>query len=165
MYQKILVPLNGSDTSRRGFREAIRLAKLTNGSLRLFHVVDESFALAMDAYASCSRDWLNTLREDGTKLLQDAKAQAGAAGIAAEVVLHDNFNGKVAELVAAEAMNWPADLIVLGTRGRRGLRRVILGSKAENILRTAPVPVLLVRSPEEGGVAETLESACVSICA
>jgi nucleotide-binding universal stress UspA family protein len=155
MYQKILVPIDGSDTSTLGLEEAIRLAKLTKGRLRLFHAIDElSFALTMDAYAGYAGDWLNSLREGGTKLLQEAKAKALAAGIDAEIVLHDSFNGKVAELVAAEASNWPADLIVLGTHGRRGIGRMVLGSGAENILRTAPVPVLLVRSHAKAAVAE-----------
>jgi nucleotide-binding universal stress UspA family protein len=160
MYQKILVPIDGSDTSTRGLEEAIRMAKLTKGRLRLFHAIDElSFALSMDAYAGYAGDWLNTLRDGGTQMLKDAKAKALAAGIDAEVVLHDSFNGKVAELVAAEAVNWPADLIVLGTHGRRGLGRMFLGSGAESILRTAPVPVLLVRSHEEAAVAEPAQMA------
>jgi len=155
MYQKILVPIDGSHTSSRGLQEAIRLAKLTRGRLRLLHVIDElSFALAMDAYAGHSGNWLDTLREAGMKLLKGAKAEALAADIDAEVVLHDSFNGKVAELVAAEASSWPADLIVLGTHGRRGIGRMFLGSGAESILRIASVPVLLVRSPEEAAVAD-----------
>ena len=157
MYQKILVPIDGSDTSARGLEEAIRLAKMTMGRLRLFHIIDElSFALGMDAYAGYAGDWLNTLRENGTKLLQDAKAKALVAGIDAEVVLHDSFNGKIAELVAAEAASWPAHLIVLGTHGRRGIGRMFLGSGAESILRTAPVPVLLVRAGEQAAAAEAL---------
>jgi nucleotide-binding universal stress UspA family protein len=165
MYQKILVPIDGSDTSARGLEEAIRLARLTNGRLRLFYAIDElSFALSMDAYAGYAGDWLNTLRDNGTKLLQGAKEKALEAGIDAEVVLHDSFSGKIAELVAEEATSWPADLIVLGTHGRRGIGRVFLGSGAESILRIAPVPVLLVRSPEAARHAEPAEaSARVSL--
>jgi len=160
MYQNILVPIDGSETSRHGVQEAIRLARLTNGRLRLFHVIDElSFALSMDAYAGYVGDWLNTLREAGARLLAEAKEMASAAGVDAEVVLRDSFNGKVAELVAAEATSWPADLIVLGTHGRRGFSRVFLGSGAESILRTAPVPVLLVRTHEEPAAAEAAEVA------
>ncbi len=78
--------------------------------------------------------------------------------------MHDSFNGKVADLVAAEAVNWPADLIVLGTHGRRGIGRMFLGSGAEIILRTAPVPVLLGRSHEEAVAAEPAQvTARVSI--
>jgi nucleotide-binding universal stress UspA family protein len=149
MYQRILVPVDGSPTSRRGVEEAIRLAKLTQGRLRLFHVIDElSFALAMDAYSGYAGDWLNVLRENGKRMLDEAGATAQAAGVEAEVVLCDSFSGSVHALVNAEAAKWPADLIVLGTHGRRGVGRVVMGSSAEQILRYAPVPVLLVRAPE-----------------
>lgn len=61
---------------------------------------------------------------------------------------YDNFEGRVHELVAAEAAKWPADVIVIGTHGRRGIGRMVLGSSAEHVLRLSPVPVLLVRAPE-----------------
>ncbi|PNG59955.1 MULTISPECIES: universal stress protein [unclassified Variovorax] len=159
MYQRILVPIDGSPTSRHGLEEAIRVAKLTQGRLRLFHVIDElSFALAMDAYSGYAGDWLNILRENGRRLLDDATASARAAGIEADAVLSDSFTGAVHELVNAEAAKWPADLIVLGTHGRRGVGRVVMGSSAEHILRYANVPVLLVRAPEVDSTAEPVES-------
>jgi hypothetical protein len=63
-------------------------------------------------------------------------------------MLHDGFKAKLADVVA-EASNWPADLIVIGTHGRRDVAWLILGSGAENVLRMAPVPVLLVRATEK----------------
>lgn len=149
MYQKILVPVDGSPTSERGLEEAIRLGALTHGQLRLLHVVDElSFALAMDAYSGYAGDWMNTLREDGRRILEDAKARATAAGLDADTVLYDSFEGRVHDLVIAEAAKWPAEVIVIGTHGRRGIGRMVLGSSAEYVLRLSPVPVLLVRAPE-----------------
>jgi len=149
MYQQILVPIDGSSTSGHGLAEAIRLAKVTGGRLRLMHVIDElSFALTMDAYAGRAGDWLEEMRAEATRLLEEAKARAAAEGVTAEAVLCENFRGAVPERVAAEAAAWPAELIVLGTHGRRGLGRFVMGSSAEKILRTAPVPVLLVRAPE-----------------
>ena len=149
MYQRILVPIDGSETSKRGLEEAIRLAKLTQGQLRLFHVIDElSFALAMDAYTGYTGDWLKVLRENGKRILDEAKATAQAAGVPADIQLCDSFTGPVHHMVNAEAASWPADLIVLGTHGRRGVGRVVMGSSAEHVLRYAAVPVLLVRAPE-----------------
>lgn len=159
MYQQILVPIDGSPTSRHGLDEAIRVAKLTHGRLRLLHVIDElSFALAMDAYAGYAGDWLNVLRENGRRLLDEAVATAQAAGIEADQVLCDSFAGSVHEVVNAEAAKWPADLIVLGTHGRRGVGRVVMGSSAEHILRYASVPVLLVRAPEGESKAEAVQA-------
>lgn len=149
MYQRILVPVDGSPTADHGLQEAIRLAGLTRGSVRLLHVVDDlSFALAMDAYAGYSGDWMTELRDAGRQVLDDAKAQVVAAGLDAEAVLYDSVEGRVHELVVAEAKKWPADLIVIGTHGRRGVGRLVLGSSAEHVLRLSPVPVLLVRAPE-----------------
>jgi nucleotide-binding universal stress UspA family protein len=149
MYQRILVPIDGSATSKRGLEEAIRLAKLTQGQIRLFHVIDElSFGLAMDAYAGYAGDWLKVLRANGNRILDEARATAQAAGVEADVQLCDSFSGSVHQMVNVEAAKWPADLIVLGTHGRRGIGRAVMGSSAEHVLRYATVPVLLVRAPE-----------------
>jgi nucleotide-binding universal stress UspA family protein len=149
MYQRILVPVDGSPTSDRGLQEAIRLARLTGGRLRLLHVVDDlSFALAMDAYAGYSGEWMEALREGGRQVLANAKALATAAGLEAETVLYDSVEGRVHELAVAEAQKWPAEVIVIGTHGRRGVGRLVLGSSAEYVLRLSPVPVLLVRAPD-----------------
>lgn len=150
MYQRILVPVDGSATSKRGLQEAIRLAALTHGRLRLLHVVDElSFALGMSAYAGYAGEWVGELREAGTRLLEEAKTAAQAAGIEADVALFDSFSGSVHELITEEAKRWHADLIVIGTHGRRGVGRLVMGSSAENVLRFSTVPVLLVRAPDE----------------
>lgn len=150
MYQRILVPIDGSPTSRKGLEEAIRLAKLTGGQLRLIHVVDElSLAAGMGAYAGPIEGWADELRDAGQKLLDEASAAAQAAGVAHDAVVHDNIGAPVTDVVLHEAQSWPADVIVIGTHGRRGVGRMLLGSSAETIVRAAPVPVLLVRTPEE----------------
>lgn len=152
MYQNILVPLDGSETSLRGLDEAIKLAGLTNGRLRLFHSIgDMSMAHAMDAYDSHQGRWVEAMRDYGARVLKDGKDKAQSAGIEAESVLHGGFSGKMAELVAAQACEWPADIIVLGTHGRHGVGRMLLGSGAEAVLRRAPVPVLLVRDAAAAG--------------
>jgi nucleotide-binding universal stress UspA family protein len=159
MYQRILVPVDGSATSRRGLDEAIRLAGLSHGRLRLLHVVDElSFALGMGSYTGYAGEWMNEMRNAGTRLLDEMKATVRAAGIDVDSVLYDNFAGSVHELITTEADRWPADVIVIGTHGRRGVGRLVLGSSAENVLRFARVPVLLVRAPDEAAAAPARES-------
>ena len=150
MYQHILVPIDGSATSSKGLEEAIRLAKLTGARLRLVHVIDElSLALAMDAYSGYVGSWQTELRASALKLLDAAQAQAAAQNVTADTVLRDTYQGAVHEQVLAEAASSQADLIVIGTHGRRGFGRWVLGSSAEQIARMAPVPVLLIRAPEE----------------
>lgn len=147
MYQKILVPVDGSLTSTRGLDEAIQLAKLTGGRIRLIHVTDElSAGFAMECYAG-SGDWLTVVRENGTKLLNMLTATVKEAGIPADAALFDGLTATVQSFVTAEAISWGAELIVLGTHGRRGIGRAFLGSSAEQVLRHSPVPVLLVRAP------------------
>lgn len=149
MYQKILVPIDGSDTSKLGLEESIRLAKSTGGRLRLIHVIDDlSLALAMDGYSGHPGEWLNELRAEGARILQDAADVALQSGVIVDTKLKEHFKGTVSELVIAEAQGWSADLIVIGTHGRRGLGRIVLGSSAESILRNSPIPVLLIRSPQ-----------------
>lgn len=147
MYQRILVPVDGSPTSDRGLQEAIRLARLTHGELRLIHVIDElSFALGIDSYGYYAGELLDLLRKDGAAILQHAADTAREHGVTVDSVLYENLEKTVQQRVIAEAEMWKADLIVIGTHGRRGVSRLVLGSSAENILRSAPVPVLLVRS-------------------
>lgn len=64
-----------------------------------------------------------------------------------ETVLLETLGHRVAELIIKQAKKWRADVIVLGTHGRRGLARVLMGSDAEIVVRESPVPVLLVRAP------------------
>ncbi len=149
MYKRILVPIDGSATSELGLQEAMRLAQLTDASLRLVHVIDDlSFALTVDAYGYYAGELLDSLKKSGLEILDNALKTVRAAGIQADTVLHENLRKTVQEHVVDEARSWKADLIVIGTHGRRGVRRMILGSSAEGILRTSPVPVLLVRTPE-----------------
>ncbi len=150
MYQQILVPVDGSPTSDRGLDEAIRLARLTGGRLRLMHVVDElSLALGSSGgYGVASPDMFQLLRDGGEQILAQARARVEAASLPVDTVLDDTLGGRVADLVVAQAAKWPADLIVIGTHGRRGVGRLLMGSGAEQILRLAPVPVLLVRAVE-----------------
>jgi nucleotide-binding universal stress UspA family protein len=149
MYQRILVPVDGSSTAQRGLTEAIRLARLTGGQLRLLHQIDAlSMTSAMGAYAPFSNDVFAQMRSDGEKLLEEARAQAIAEGVATDVVLDDGVHSRLAEWVTEQVQAWPADVVVLGTHGRRGVGRMLLGSDAEQVLRLCPVPVLLVRSPD-----------------
>ncbi len=145
-YQHILVPVDGSATSNRGLAEAIMIAKLTGARLRLVHVVDDlSFAIGVDGLGSGS-EVISLLREAGESVLAAARSQVQAAGLRVDTVLHEAFSGRVCDLVVEDAATWPADLIVIGTHGRRGAGRLFMGSDAEQILRLAPVPVLLVRA-------------------
>ena len=148
MYQRILVPVDGSATSNQGLDEAIKLARLTGARLRLINVVDElSFATGAAAgFSVYTVDVLESLRQAGQDILQAASQRVQQGQVGVESALFECFDRRVSDLIVDEASKWHADLIVLGTHGRRGVRRLVLGSDAEQILRSATVPVLLVRS-------------------
>jgi len=149
MYSKILVPVDGSPTSSRGLQEAIKLAKLTGARLRLIHVVDElSFATGMEAATMATGEMIQLLRESGQALLKKDAARVEKAGVSVDTVLCDSIAGRVCDHVIEQARLWRAGLIVLGTHGRRGVGRLLMGSDAEMIVRLASVPVLLVRAKE-----------------
>jgi nucleotide-binding universal stress UspA family protein len=148
MYKRILVPVDGSDTSNKALVTALQLAREAGGRIRLFHALDE---LAYLSGYEFSGDLIKIARENAAKLLDDAMAVAVSAGVAAERQLVDAPGVRLSDSVAGEARQWEADLIVVGTHGRRGIGRVLLGSGAEQIIRTAPVPVLVIRG-EDGPV-------------
>ena len=152
MYQRILVPVDGSPTALRGLDEAIRLAKLTGGSLHLVNVLDQPVVLGVDAYHT---DVFGALRRAGAKLIEEMEARARAAGVEATTFVSDVLPGRVSDVVVAQARACAAALIVLGTHGRRGIGRVLMGSDAEQIVRVAPTPVLLVRAPAGTGADAT----------
>ena len=117
--------------------------------LRLLHVLDEmSNFTVFDPYATQSAELIALIREAGEKILSEALAIAKSAGVTADTLLIDRFGERLGETVAAEATKWQADLLVVGTHGRRSFGRMFLGSGAEQIIRLAPIPVLVVRSPE-----------------
>lgn len=146
MYQRILVPVDGSACARRGLSEAIALARLTGARIRLVHVVDEPLvAIGADVAAGAAEDLVKVAREAGQRTLADATETVKLAGIPVDDLMLDSFDGRLCDLVVKAIGAWAADLVVIGTHGRRGVGRLLLGSDAEQILRLSPVPVLLVR--------------------
>ncbi len=146
MYTKILVPIDGSRTAQRGLDEAVRLATALKSKLHLLHVIDD-FPMMMEMSVVTNFDTtLDELRTYAKKLLADAVKHASEAGVPSETSLREVVQERIAGVIIDEANKAGCDLIVMGTHGRRGIGRVALGSDAENVLRTSPVPVLLVRS-------------------
>jgi nucleotide-binding universal stress UspA family protein len=149
MYNRILVPLDGSETARYGLREAITLAKEQGATLHLIHVVDD-FPTIVDMTKVENFDNVRkSLIECGEAILRQAKSLADSLGIEAEIQLCELGSGRVADVIVQEARDAGCDLIVIGTHGRRGISRTLLGSDAERVLRQSPVPVLLVREPKK----------------
>jgi nucleotide-binding universal stress UspA family protein len=145
MYKNILVPVDGSETARSGLLEAIRLAEALGSTIRLIYVLDESRAMYPNLSGELLQQLVDQLRRAGESILVEATATVRSAGVDASSRLIDALGTSVGESIVAAAAEWAADLIVCGTHGRRGLRRLVMGSDAEHVVRHSPVPVLLVR--------------------
>lgn len=145
MYKHLLVPADGSPAGERGLREAIALAADQHAQLTVLTVIDE-FPLGLEMATVVNlQEVLTELRRAGQDLLDQAAEAARAAGVQADTLLRDVMKRSVADIILEEAAGRGCDLIVMGTHGRRGLRRLTLGSDAELVVRLATVPVLLVR--------------------
>lgn len=144
-YRRIAVPVDGSPTSNKALVAALQIARDGGGRVRLLHQVDELAYLTGFEAADVVMD---EIRKGSRRVLTAAFEMATAAGVHAETQMMDRPGERLGESVAREAHDWDADLIVVGTHGRRGVQRVLLGSGAEQIIRVAPVPVLVIRADE-----------------
>lgn len=146
MYKRILVPIDGSDTGQRGLKEAITLAVEQKATLCLVHVTSDFPLMGEMVGAIDVSKYRDGLNQYGLGVLENAKALARSAGLQVETELLEPDGGRVADAILRAAKSTACDLIVIGTHGRRGIGRILLGSDAENVLRASPVPVLLVRA-------------------
>ncbi|WP_161974507.1 universal stress protein [Piscinibacter terrae] len=147
MYSRILVPIDGSPTSQRGLDEAIALASRLGSSLRILFVVDARLLIGTASVYMPPDQLLDDWRKDGERLVADAHDRARAKGVASDTAVRCDPRCRVCDLIVNEAQDCDAGLVVMGTHGRRGLKRVAMGSDAELVVRECPVPVLLVRDP------------------
>ena len=149
MYKKILVPIDGSRASTQGLREALRFAKDQNAKLRIVHIVDEAALAQYPEAIDATGQILDTFINGGKKTLKNAMALARRQGIDAECVLHEKLLGSLSDLILKEAKEWKSDIIVMGTHANTGIKHLLLGSNAEDIVRSSRIPVLIVHSATE----------------
>lgn len=148
MYQRILVPVDGSSTSNLALQEAIKLAKQMEARLELVHVYEDAIYLVDENYFNYE-ELQKTIHDSGEKVLTAAEATVQAASIPVETRLIPSNNERIANILVEEAKRWQAELIVIGTHGHSGFSRLLLGSVAEGVVRIAPIPVLLIRSNKD----------------
>lgn len=152
MFKSILVALDGSAASNAGFKSALQLASDQHASLVALHVVDNTAMVVNLDGGYLPPSYVDTLydslRKNGETILAKAQATARAAGVEITPVLAESRGQTVAQAIIRQARKSKADVIVLGTHGRRGLSRLVMGSDAEAVLREASVPVVLVRKPD-----------------
>lgn len=146
MYQHILVAVDGSSTSDRALQEAVKLARELKARLRILVVVEPILLAGEQQYIDYN-EIHKAVVGYGRDVLKKAGDAAQKAGIEAESALIESkgFGERVADVIAHEADARGADLIVIGTHGRRGFNHLLMGSVAEGVVRIATKPVLLIR--------------------
>jgi nucleotide-binding universal stress UspA family protein len=149
IYKRILVAVDGSSTSNAGLAEALRLAKDQGAVLGLLHVIDELSIVTIPEGVMSAGIMIDALRDAGQQIMKKIVAGVRKKGLEPDTKIVEAIGTRVADQVVAHAKRWRADLIVMGTHGRRGVNRMFMGSDAELVVRTAPVPVLLVRAEEK----------------
>lgn len=146
-YKKILVAIDGSETASLALKEASRLCRAFHAELFLLNVVDAfpMYNLAVGVNFERCRE---IMRENGMIILQHAQAHIKEDDIEPHLDLIEisDSGKKISEKIVDAAMAIHADLIVMGSHGRRGFKRLLLGSVAEEVIRIAHVPVLLMRA-------------------
>ncbi|BAN25743.1 universal stress protein [Caballeronia insecticola] len=155
MFKRILVAIDGSRTSQRAFEAALDLAVTHQALVQPYYVV-ESGPMYLDVPGYDPSILHSSLMEQGASLAREAADAMKARGVAGEVVsVEATASDDVATLITKAAKTFGADLLIMGTHGRKGFQRLILGSVAERCLRHASLPVLLIPSasgapPEHG---------------
>ena len=148
MYRLILVPVDGSGAGTSGLDEAIKIAKHSSARLRLMNIVDDTaFRTEGDDGVStgASTALLGVVREQGERVLRKAQAHAEAAGVIATTALVRGGRDTLQQLVARQADESGADLIVLGTHASRSLSRLFMSQDLGHLHNLVSVPILLVR--------------------
>ncbi len=145
MYQRILVPVDGGAESDRGLAQAIVVARRLGSRIRIVHVIETPFvAPTVDTAVSSNPELIATIHAGAARVLQAAVDRVRAAGVQTDQASGEICNGRLDDRIVGAARDWPADLIVMGTRARGSLARMFVGSAAEQVLRSAPCPVLVV---------------------
>jgi nucleotide-binding universal stress UspA family protein len=148
LFQSLLVPVDGSDPSNAARALAIRLAADTHATLIFVNVVESDKVIASVMPGQGFADptpAIDSMRAAGTEMLKESVAAASVAGVKATSEL---LEGDCIETVLSCAAAHAVDCIVIGSHGRSGLQRLMLGSVAEGVLRHSTVPVLVTKAPK-----------------
>lgn len=140
-FKHILCPIDFSEPSSRSLDHAVALARSHDARLTVLHVVPTFEPLPVEGVLGYPIRFVNPLNPD--EVVAGMRKLLDGAGIPSETVLTARA-GTPATTIIEEAVATTADLIVMGTHGRRGFRRLLIGSVTETVLREAPCPVLTV---------------------
>ena len=142
MYDRILVPTDGSETAAKAVEHAVDLAEQYDATLHVLSVVDPTRFSTVGVDPSSV---LVAVEKGAREAVEAVEAAAEEAGVPTETTV---VRGSPAQTITEYATDNDVDLVVMGTHGRTGLDRYLLGSVTERVVRTSSVPVLTVRLDE-----------------
>src|SRR6516164_6150 len=147
MYTNILLSTDGSDLARKGVKHGLALAKALNTKVTVITVTDPlpvvEFVSGHAGGGISQQNWDAACKVRAGKVLDEARALAEQIGISAELLHVPNAHPATAIIEAAKSRG--CDLIVMASHGRRGLKKLWLGSQTSEVLADGSVPVLVVR--------------------
>lgn len=146
MFNRVVVPLDGSAPAEEALAPAIEFARLAGATLHLVRVVDNTWMtrygiVGLPIAASSADEILTADREDATTYLAGMRSRLGSTGVPVTV---ERREGRAADQIRAAVL--PSDLLAIATHGRSGISRLAMGSVAEDVSRHMETPVLLCRS-------------------
>ena len=171
MFTQVLVAIDGSPTGNRGLKAAIGLATDQKAALSIVHVIDSMVGVSYVGDigyvpAGYIDTMLDDLRTHGRKILAKAEAVARESGVDVKTVLTESKGGSIADAILGAARKVRADVIVLGTHGRRGLSRVLMGSDYPYPWQLHPVDAVFDTSfsdSEKAGILGTTAATLLNI--
>lgn len=148
MYKHVFIAIDDSRTSQKALDEALAVAKAHDATLEIAHAIDEQLVHVFHAggVTTTNTNQLKQVLENGGQdVLSKALEKARSVGVKTKTHLLKGHGEHTDDLIANAVKNSGADLLVVGSHGRRGVRRLLLGSVAENLVRKVSVSVLIVR--------------------
>jgi nucleotide-binding universal stress UspA family protein len=151
MYERILLAVDGGPSSDLAISQAILVAKAMSAEVKAIFVVDDSDLFFESSSHINPNEVLRDLFSVGQQTLSRVAARLQDAGVrcTTAVIERPVSPGQISSTIVSQADMWPADMIVMGTHGRRGVRRMIMGSVSEGVIAKTNKPVLLVRSERD----------------
>ena len=143
-FQNILVPTDGSEYTKAAVKKAIKLASLTGGKITALYVLDQSILTNMPMDTAVMNVY-NTLEKEGKEAVDYVRELGEESNVPVEASVKE---GSPVKVILDESEKY--DIIVMGTLGRTGMSKLLMGSVAEKVVRASQCPVLVVRAPEAG---------------
>ena len=148
LFEKILVPLDGSEHSLRALKVAVQIAKKFDGEITLIHAYSKVYPIVTSRATIMSEEaimlpkLIEAARKAGASILADGKKKVKAKGVHVETLLRE---GHTVEEILKTAEEGKFDLIVMGARGLSMIKGILLGSVSDGVMRHASCPVLVVK--------------------